>query len=277
MFDGKAKSTRQVSLASRNSKVDSKNTKELLENARKQREARALDRQRNSCALLIQKIVRSKLSRLKIHKTLRSAFDALLPNANFDNLALRQLLILLPSFFHREKDLQRLLAVNAYITSALTSPELLNSLMLGLVHQKSQSEKEVNMIAPLIRCSRISVETLQYEIKAQTKAVHTVDSNMVSVVTFLSSLRLKEHVLGTYIALQLCKYTTKALKAVTTPLNQTSPTTNSIASDFAAVLNDLIQAAVGWTADAAALAQIPTDLMPEFRALRKVKLICCNH
>lgn len=273
MFDGKAKSTRQVSLASRNSKVDSKNTKELLENARKQREARALDRQRNSCALLIQKIVRSKLSRLKLHKTLRSAFDALLPNANFDNLALRQLLILLPSFFHREKDLQRLLAVNAYITSALASTELLNSLMLGLVHQESKSGKAVNMNAPLIRCSRISVETLQYEIKAQTKAVHTNDSNMVSVVTFLSSLRLKEHVLGTYIALQLCKYTTKALKSTTSALHQTSnATTNSIASDFVSVLNDSIQAAVGWTADAATLAQIPTNLLPEFRTLRKVKL-----
>eukprot|EP00598_Pedospumella_elongata_P007167 CAMPEP_0184981514 /NCGR_PEP_ID=MMETSP1098-20130426/11197_1 /TAXON_ID=89044 /ORGANISM="Spumella elongata, Strain CCAP 955/1" /LENGTH=424 /DNA_ID=CAMNT_0027505077 /DNA_START=29 /DNA_END=1299 /DNA_ORIENTATION=+ len=274
MFDGKAKSTRQVSLASRNSKVDSKNTKELLENARKQREARALDRQRNSCALLIQKIVRSKLSRLKLHKTLRSAFDALLPNANFDNLALRQLLILLPSFFHRETDLQRLHAVNAYITSALASPELLNSLILGLVHQKSQSEKEVNMIAPLIRCSRISVETLQYEIRAQTKAPHTVDSDMLSLVTFLSSLRLKEHVLGTYIALQLCKYNTKALKSTTSALHQTSnATTNSIASDFVSVLNDSIQAAVGWTADAATLAQIPTNLLPEFRTLRKAAVV----
>ncbi len=271
MFDGKAKSTRQVSLASRNSKVDSKNTKELLENARKQREARALDRQRNSCALLLQKIVRSKLSRLKLHKTLRLAFDTLITNASFDNLALRKVLILLPSFFNREDDLLRLAAVNSHITSTLASSEFLNSLIQGLVLQRSQPEKEITLIAPLIRCSRISVETLQHEIMVQTKAPHVVNPQLVSLVAFLSSLRLKEHVLGTYIALQLCKYTTKALKTATSALHQTSNAPHySIASDFAAVLNDLIQMAVGWTADAAAQAQIPAELLQEFRSLRKV-------
>jgi len=280
MFDGKAKSTRQVSLSSRGSKTDSKNTKELLEAARKQREARAVDRQRNSSAVLIQKIVRSKVKRSRFQNALRGAFDAALGQYYSSEQSVgTDLLSTLPAFYNPRRDIQRLLETNQCVLNTLNRPEIVRELTDHLLSGESHGQ---SYLSKIVRCVRISIETLQNEVVSRILPHHGQpawdDANIAFLLSFLTALELKEDLLGTYLALHLTKYTTRAHKTVTAALQSHNQGQGlydnhpvyATCEGFLTVLKSSIGRAVAWGSDAAAVQQLPLQLRVALSSLRKV-------
>lgn len=187
MFDGKVKSTRQISVAGRNAKTDPKTAKDLVEVARKQREARALDRQRNLAATKVQRLIRSKYTRIKLYSALRYEVDrgygGVRSGTTTDGFAnlLRTL-----TFVHTVGvDTERLLAVNRLFSI----PTLHNQLTLwaeNILSGGSAADSALSSLGTVGRFLGLSVETAT-SLLTQPSAV----TNSEEIVTeLLGTLRL---------------------------------------------------------------------------------------
>ena len=117
MFDGKVGSARQVSIGGRKGgRAEKKSVKDFVNDTRKQREARALDRLRNQSAVKIQSKVRQIVAKYRLHQLLRERFDSIVENIAHERTQLQLKTIdeavkLILVFFHRSQDLERLAAV----------------------------------------------------------------------------------------------------------------------------------------------------------------------
>ena len=81
MFDGKVQTSQRYGVKSR--RQNSSQTRgNVIEQARKEREARALEKQKQQAAVRIQCLARKSLSNQKFHNMLRQEFDTSTGNIN---------------------------------------------------------------------------------------------------------------------------------------------------------------------------------------------------
>ena len=209
MFDGKAKAAREVNYGGKRTVSDSK---VLMENARKQREARALERARNAAAVKVQKIVKSKLSRSRIFAYFRGAFDSKLADlAVLSSTAatssphgqLESLMQLLPIFFDPRRDLNRQMSVIKLLMSVLPVVSLpLPYLSKPLGHPESR------FIYLLYRIATLAIDQL-----LSAASPHIAAADYELLLTFLTALELRDANpnLGIALALVLIPHTTSSL------------------------------------------------------------------
>jgi len=207
MFDGKVGSGRQVSYGGRKGKASERNTRDIVDTARKQREARAVERARNKSCIVIQCRVRSKFVRRAVFREFRGLFDTLLSSAMDKQPSapvLLQLLQLLPVFFDVVADAERIFALcqllRTTISSASKVPKELDtdrspaaviilSTLLGAgsrPYLKSSLYEAHNL--PLYRWTRLtSLATLYLVSVICGNSGATVDSIMPSIDTSIGN------------------------------------------------------------------------------------------
>lgn len=192
MFDGKVKSVRQVSFAGKNARSDAKSAKDLVENARKQREARAQDRQRSTAATKIQKIVRRTQSQKHLRKTLRSSFDLYLNGESLVPSNLHNVLQFCPWFFEASIDQSRLHTVNRIVLEALSGHERIVLENLGC--DLTSLTQPHNVIRCLARTISLSIETAVTLLR-KTGSAASSENEIISLVDVVRAVDLSQTVL----------------------------------------------------------------------------------
>lgn len=163
MFDGKVGGTRTIS--SGNRKDTKATTKDLVEKAKKEREQRAIQRQRNDAAKKLQAFVRKYLSQKKTFAFFREQFDkkmqeiqgykALLKSkgANFitPSKVLLHLLCQLTFFFRDYSDQLRVRQLQNLVIGSLESTET----MYNIVHDDNPSNqsRSLSLIVGFVKSS----------------------------------------------------------------------------------------------------------------------------
>jgi hypothetical protein len=263
MFDGKVKSTRQISYSGRNAKTDPKSAKDLVENARKQREARAQDRQRNLAATKVQKLMRSKHVRIKTFRAMRTAFDNGLPEAA-KNPSLEQvsrLVRMLVFFFNIGVDLNRLLAVNHLVISEIFWDQL-----ILLVRRALSAGPDTLSLLVQLRPMGLLISLVMQAVAQSAASNQAAASELVKMLATFSlaqSTAVEERLLGAVVSLYGARSAAKCLSSVTE-----SPDTPLVTALMHEAKGALVQG-LGWVKDNA-FAGLPGDVKDYSRNLRQV-------
>jgi hypothetical protein len=263
MFDGKVKSTRQISYSGRNAKTDPKSAKDLVENARKQREARAQDRQRNLAATKVQKLMRSKHVRIKTFRVMRTAFDNGLPEAA-KNPSLEQisrLVGMLVFFFNIGVDVNRLLAVNHIVISE----NFWDQLILLVRRALSAGPDTLSLLAQLRPMGLLISLVMQSaaQLAASNQAAVSELVKMLATFNQAQSTAVEERLLGAVVSLYAARSAAKCLSSVTE-----SPDAPLVTALMHEAKGALVQG-LGWVKDNA-FAGLPGDVKDYSRNLRQV-------
>lgn len=209
---------------------------------------------------------------------MRGGFDAALGQYySSEQSTGTDLLSTLPAFYNPRRDIQRLQEVNQCILNTLNRPDIARELTDYLLSGESHGQAYLSRI---VRCVRISIETLQNEIIARVLPHHGQpawdDANIAILLSFLTALELKEDLLGSYLALHLTKYSTRAYKIVTAAvqsqgLQETHPV-RTLSEGFVGVLRSSIGRAVAWGSDSSVEEKTPVQLRVALSSLRKVSI-----
>lgn len=105
-FDGKVGSNRNISLGGKKAKIE--NTKQLVQETRRQREERELLKRKNKSITTIGSFVLKKLLKIRFQKSLRTEFDILAKEAEPTALQVWKLLQNCIHFYNRQLDFTRL-------------------------------------------------------------------------------------------------------------------------------------------------------------------------
>jgi hypothetical protein len=215
MFDGKVKGTRQVNLSGKNAKTDSKSTKDLIEHARKQREARAVDRQRSLAVTKIQKIVRSKMTRNRWFVNLRIQFDQKLTETNRElgPTNINALTSFLPVFFSSAVDASRLVAVCTLLSNILSLQDKSIPSILGEVMSCVTNSYGQNTYRRIARVLELAMSELAHENSGNVDAGASQVLLLSLQRSDLSASPVQENrTIGTLLALYVAPTAARALR-----------------------------------------------------------------
>lgn len=267
MFDGKVKGIRPVSLVGKNPKADAKSAKDLVENARKQREARATDRLRNGSVIKLQKVLRSKVTRIRWHRQLRTLFD----HSMLTGTDVQSALVALPMFFNARIDQNRLAAANNVIANMLNHPNAEGNSVFrcqGLLLERPLSEGDNNALRRVVACISLSIQLLA---EAHTNTQLVAVDVLSEVVLFLDGVLLSESIpalLRTVLAMLLANKTAQSYRSCTsgtstTAASSTAPASAALWKRCRSLLRQLLDMAVNWINKA----QLSQTLAPQQRAI----------
>lgn len=266
MFDGKVRGIRPVSLVGKNPKADSKSAKDLVENARKQREARAAERLRSGSVIKIQKVLRSKLTRLRYNYQLRSSFDSTMQSGTDKLLVLG----FLPKFFRRSTDKKRLLDVNEVIKS------MLNNSAMGSITQNGRFllgsplfASENTILRRLVACLALSLHTITGAFTEPNTI--TGAEPIEELLSFLDAIFLSESIPGVLrvvLAMLLVPQSSQAFRMCSSDSRNTRASTSNPAvtqlwSTYKRLLTQLLNIAVNWVKND----QLSQEMVPEQKTL----------
>jgi len=272
MFDGKVKSSRVVSLAGKGVKGDSKTTRDLMENARKQREARAIERQRSQASTKIQRIIRSKLVRVRMYRSMRIDFDVVLKDSGdaYDGKKFASLCETLPVFYDNKVDQERLLSLNQYLSKLLGSQErsMFDLLGIGIDCICQQDGRNiVRSIANLLRVSTNVVFTSIYEGKCSESSMDDLLSVLVQV-NLVESPIIQNKLFGTYVSLYMAEAAAVVLRH-----RVTANSTSDYESMLSTILQHILVQALGWVDRedvTSMLMSAPREVKERLHTLRQV-------
>ena len=281
MFDGKVKSTRQVSSAGRNIRTDSKNARDLVENARKQREARAEERKRSTSATKIQKIIRSKISRIHFYRYARNLFDSRIATSQLsvNDALLLELCKLLPLFFNFEFDMNRLMELNKLLIENLST----NNGWITETELNNEISKP-DIIIPIhqhyARVISLSMETmLLYYTKQSTHNIEIFNNitieqllKVISISTELfTHINASSHLTGILLCMYMTEHTSLILNKLHYIIN-TSPYSSIIMNKMMDPLGLILSTVLSWEADPLLTISLPA-VKELFHRRRKVRLL----